>query len=157
MPLWLRLDDLDLAELVERRRRGLGQRIVDVLQLPDLLDTPEFASPTLVWAAVRDHVRELERVDLESLVDARRNTRGSALLVYLLAVPLVFAFSWPRTADIWARRWLLGQNVRWPADNLSGARRTGRTQSAAHCRAAKDSSCSSTRSRGLSGSTRAGN
>jgi hypothetical protein len=114
VPLRLRLDDLDLAELVERRRRGLGQRIIDVLQLPDLLGTPEFASPTLVWAAVRDHAQELDRVDLESLVDWRRNTRLTALLCYLLAVPVVFAFLWPQAADIWARRWLLAQNVRWP-------------------------------------------
>jgi hypothetical protein len=114
VPLSLGLDDLDLAELVERRRRGLGQRIIDVLQLPDLLGTPEFASPTLVWAAVRDHARELAGVDLESLVDARRNTRGTAALCYLLAVPVVFAFLWPHAADIWARRWLLGSNVRWP-------------------------------------------
>ena len=117
VPMSLRLDDLDLAELVERRRKGLGQRIIDVLQLPDLLGTPEFASPALVWAAVRDHAQELDKVDLDSLVDARRNTRSTALLCYLLAVPVVFVMLWPDTAGIWARRWLLGQNVRWPQQN----------------------------------------
>src|SRR4051812_46236616 len=33
-PVSIRLDDLDLAELLERRQKGLGQRLTTVLQLP---------------------------------------------------------------------------------------------------------------------------
>jgi hypothetical protein len=114
MPLLMRLDDLDLAELVERRRRGLGQRIIDVLQLPDLLGTPEFASPSLVWAAVRDHAQQLDHVDLDTLVDLPRQRRSTTLLVCAALVPLLLLVAAPHTMSIWARRWFLGQNVRWP-------------------------------------------
>ena len=113
-PLTLGLDDLDLAELVERRRRGLGQQIIDVLQLPDLFGTPEFASPSLVWAAVRDYAQQLERIDLDALVDQRRYRRNLAILAGLVLVPLIFAAVFPRTTGLWARRWLLASSVRWP-------------------------------------------
>src|SRR5262245_34406884 len=37
-PLSVRLDDLDLAVLLDRRLPGVGQRVASVLQLPKLLE-----------------------------------------------------------------------------------------------------------------------
>jgi hypothetical protein len=116
-PFGLHLADLDLAELVERRRPGVGQCIADVLQLPDLLSTPQFASPELVGAAIADQARELDRFDFHSLIDARRGRRNLLLLAGLLVLPALGAAVWPRTAGIWARRWLLADNIRWPQAN----------------------------------------
>src|SRR5262249_2756989 len=49
-----RLDDVSLALTLDRFRPGTGQRLVDVLQLPNLLDDASTAaSPTLVRLAVR--------------------------------------------------------------------------------------------------------
>ncbi len=116
-PLGLRLADLDLAELVERRRPGLGQRIADALQLPDLLATPQYASSELVDAAVAEHRQVIEQFDFRSLVDAPRGRRNAALLAALVAAPLVVAAAFPLTAEIWARRWMLAQDIRWPQSN----------------------------------------
>jgi hypothetical protein len=46
-PLGLTLGDLDLAELLDRRLPGAGQRIANVLQLPELLEL-SFACPRVV-------------------------------------------------------------------------------------------------------------
>ncbi len=35
----------------------------------------------------------------------------------MLVVPLLCAVAWPHSASIWARRWLLADNVRWPQAN----------------------------------------
>lgn len=113
-PWRLRLDDLDLAEVMEKRRAGLGQRITDVLQLPDLLTSPQLASPSLVRQAIFDHARQLEQIDLRQFVDMRRHVRNLLLLAALIAVPAAAITSWPQLAELWARRWLLGDNVRWP-------------------------------------------
>ena len=77
------------------------------------------SSPRPAWFGRpwRDHAHELEQVDLDSLVDARRNTRQHGDVVPPAGGAGGFCNAWPDTASIWARRWLLGQNVRWPQQN----------------------------------------
>ena len=53
-PLLLLLAPLDLAELLDRRVQGVGQKISNVLQLPDLLRDEHYASPSMVRMAVID-------------------------------------------------------------------------------------------------------
>jgi hypothetical protein len=113
-PLRLRIDNLDLAEIVDRRWSGLGQRITDVLLLPDLLATPEYASPSLVRQAVAYHERALAQVDLGELIDRRRQRRHVWALLAIALVPAISIGIWPAAAQLWARRWLLGHDVRWP-------------------------------------------
>ena len=128
VPLSLRLDDLDLAELVERRRRGLGQRIIDVLQLPDLL-----RDARVCFAHVGLGGRPRSCPGAPAGRSGRSRRRAAATRAappcscYLLAVPAVFAVSlaahgraFGPAAGCWR------QNVRWPQTDLSGARRAGR-------------------------------
>src|SRR5262249_13611307 len=110
----LRLDDLDLAVLVDRRRPGVGQQVANVLELPKLLDDSALASPSLIVAAVREQAEALDQTDLESIFADGRRTKQ--LLLALAAICLVVAFFTlaPTISNLWARRWLLGSNVRWP-------------------------------------------
>lgn len=113
-PLLLRLDDLDLATVLDRRCPGFGQRVAAVLQLPALLEGKVLASPSMIHAAVLEHAAELERADLAGSFDRRAPRRWALLLALALALPAVFAAAWPEPTALWARRWFLGSNERWP-------------------------------------------
>ena len=68
-PLLLPLDDLDLAELLDRRVQGVGQQISNVLQLPDLLADEHSTSPGMIRAAVIQCAEALEQVDLAATLN----------------------------------------------------------------------------------------
>ncbi|HVV99737.1 MAG TPA: hypothetical protein VHB77_05335 [Planctomycetaceae bacterium] len=113
-PALLSLNDLDLAELLERRQRGLGQRLTNVLQLPELLSSDPSASPELVEATVLADAEALERTDLRSLFNAGRRRNAVLALVGASASAIAFCMNNPAVASLWARRWLGGSDVRWP-------------------------------------------
>ena len=113
-PLFLRLDDLDLAELLERRQQGLGQRLTTVLQLPSLLEQDPSASPSMIHAAVQDDFAALQSVDLQSSFNSERRRNALVLVTGFVVLTCGFCFANPAMAGLWARRWLGGANVRWP-------------------------------------------
>ena len=116
-PLMLPLDDLDLAELLDRRSPGVGQQISNVLQLPELLQHEHYASPSMVRAAVVRCAAELDTVDLrETLNHARRRRLAAAMGLWLLVAAAVY-FIFPAASELWARRWFAGSTVRWPQHN----------------------------------------
>src|SRR6516165_2829339 len=84
-PVMLRLDDLDLAELLEKRQKGTGQRLTTVLQLPNLLEEDSSASPAMIHAAVEEDFAALERVDLMASFSANRRGMAWLLLTGLCA------------------------------------------------------------------------
>ncbi len=113
-PVSLRLDDLDLAELLERRQKGVGHRLTTVLLLPRLLEQDPSASPAMIHAAVREEFAALERVDLEAPLSASRRRNVWLVLVGLVTLVAAFCIVEPATAGLWARRWFGGANLRWP-------------------------------------------
>ncbi len=113
-PLLLPLDDLDLAELLDRRVPGVGQRISNVLQLPDLLRAGDHASPSMVDAAVVECVAALDRVDLIGTLNRARRRKLLLACGAWLVLAIAFCALWPATAGLWACRWLAGSTVRWP-------------------------------------------
>jgi hypothetical protein len=116
-PLGLRLDDLDLAAIVDRRVPGVAQRVAAVLQLPSLLEGRVLASPSMVRAAVLEHAGVLQRTNLNQAFDQRGMGRAAALLVGTLALAGGFVYFQPETAALWARRWLAASDERWPQKN----------------------------------------
>lgn len=113
-PVCVRLDNLDLAELLDRRSPGVGQRITNVLQLPSLLADEHFASPSMVQAAVLECAQALDRVDLTSTLNVPRRRKMLLATGLWIGIALAYCFLAPQTASLWARRWLAGSNVRWP-------------------------------------------
>ncbi len=113
-PARLRLDELDLAALIDQRMPGVGQRLAAVLQLPELIVGKELASPAMVREAVREHAAALEGIDLRHVLDIRRRWQRRGVLAAVLLAVLFFVMLAPTAAGIWARRWFLASNERWP-------------------------------------------
>jgi hypothetical protein len=68
----------------------------------------------MVRAAVLEHAQALERTSFVSVLDSARRFRFAGLLVGAVVLPTLFSLSSPATAALWAKRWLLGSNERWP-------------------------------------------
>jgi hypothetical protein len=113
-PVTLRLDDLDLAELLDRRQRGIGHRLTSVLQLPQLLAEDPSASPAMVHAAVEENFKALEKVDLQATFNSARRRNVWLLLTGFVGLVVAFCVVDPATAGLWARRWFRGASLRWP-------------------------------------------
>ncbi|HTQ40347.1 MAG TPA: hypothetical protein VMJ32_15085 [Pirellulales bacterium] len=114
-PLRLRLNDLDLAELLDRRRPGVGQRITNVLQLPELLASGKIdGSPAMIELAVIEDATALAKLNLRSTLNISRRRKVMALLLGTLALVAIFCFAFPSVASLWSRRWLAGSTIRWP-------------------------------------------
>src|SRR5487761_690338 len=114
VPLLERLDDLDLAALLDRRCPGVGLRVASVLQLPKLIEGRVTASPGMVHAAVLEHSRILEQTDLWSAFDRRAHRRTLLLIAVTGILAGGFAYWFPQATGLWARRWFAGSNERWP-------------------------------------------
>lgn len=113
-PLFLKLDDLDLAEILERRQKGVGQQLTNVLQLPELLKHDNSSSASMIEAAVRDDFAALECIDLQAMFDSKRRRSFWMMLGGCLATMLILSVISPAATSTWARRWFGGANVRWP-------------------------------------------
>lgn len=113
-PLLLPLVDLDLAELIDRRVPGVGQRISNVLQLPELLRSEGHASPSMIHATVVECAEALDRIDLTGALNSQRRRRRLIACCAAVLLAVGWCAVWPATAELWARRWLAGSTVRWP-------------------------------------------
>ena len=110
-----RVDEIGLALTLDRHRPGLGARVVDVLQLPSLLDDERTAaSPAMVRLAVRQADEALEQSDWRRLWNRRRTAERAGILVAALIVPTIFAIAAPDAARLSFARWLRGSAERWP-------------------------------------------
>ncbi len=115
-PLSMPLADLDLAELLDRRVPGVGQQISNVLQLPELARSEHYASRSMVSAAVAECAQSLDRVDLMATLNTPRLGKLLAGCAAWIVLALGVWALWPTTAELWARRWLAGSDIRWPQD-----------------------------------------
>lgn len=116
-PVQLKLDDLDLAELLERRQRGTGERLANVLLLPQVAEQDRSSSRAMIAAAVKADYAALESVDLHAAFDAQRQTRTWTILAALAVPMVIWLVVSPSTLSLWCRRWLGGSDIRWPQQN----------------------------------------
>lgn len=115
-PLLLDLEDLDVAELLDRRTPGVGQQISNVLQLPDLLRNGDGASEGMVHATITNCAHSLSQVDFARTINTSRQVKLLIGCAGWLLLALAVWFLWPAATELWARRWFAGSNVRWPQD-----------------------------------------
>lgn len=113
-PLSVKMDELDLAVALDRRCAGVGERIAGVLQLPSLIAGTAQASPSLVRAAVLDSASDLHHADFSTAFDQKDWWRSLGSIAGVILAAIAFSGIVPSVASLWAKRWLMGSNERWP-------------------------------------------
>src|SRR5688500_10324384 len=104
--LWHRRGPAQLAKLLQRHFRTLGDRLQGVIELTETADLPPDISPALLRAAVRQVAEESGRFDFTHAVPvspARRWALAASVLAALAAAPFVFA---PQAATNALARWV---------------------------------------------------
>ena len=130
-PMTLHLGDLDLAELLERRQQGIGQRLTNVLLLPQLQEQDPSASPAMIQAAVREDFSALEQVDLQCVVRRFQRRRNSLVDGGRIdgSGHGAFCFVNPAIASLWATGGLVCRRRNSVAStDLSQRGRSGRRE-----------------------------
>lgn len=105
--LWNRRGAADLAKLLQKNFRTLGDRLQGVIELTQTDDLPDNISPALLRAAIRQVAEDSGRYNFTDAVPVRPARRWAiaALLVGgLSAAPFVFA---PKAATNAAQRWAM--------------------------------------------------
>ncbi len=104
--LWERRGPAQLAKLLQRHFRTLGDRLQGVIELTELHDLPANISPALLRAAVRQVAEESGRFDFTQAVHQRPSRRwvlAAIVLTVLAAIPFLFA---SRAATNALARWI---------------------------------------------------
>ena len=105
--LWNRRGPAQLAKLLQKKFRTLGDRLQGVIELTETDELPENISPALLRAAVRQVAEESGRFNFEQAVPtkpARRWAFAALLVTALTAAPFVFV---PRAATNAVQRWAM--------------------------------------------------
>ena len=104
--LWHRRGPAQLAKLLQRHFKTLGDRLQGIIELTETDDLPPNISPALLRAAIHQVAGESSRFNFQSAVPvrpARRWILAAALLVALAAAPFVFV---PKAASNALARWI---------------------------------------------------
>ena len=105
--LWHRRGPAQLAKLLQRHFRTLGDRLQGIIELTETDNLPPNISPALLRAAVRQVAEESERFDFAQAVPvrpARRWVTAACLLAVLAIVPFVLV---PKAASNALTRWVM--------------------------------------------------
>ncbi|MEI9892630.1 MAG: hypothetical protein WDN28_01590 [Chthoniobacter sp.] len=104
--LWHRRGPAQLAKLLQRHFKTLGDRLQGIIELTETNDLPPNISPSLLRAAIHQVADESSRFDFQNAVPVRPVRRwvlAAGLLVALTAAPFVFV---PKAANNALARWL---------------------------------------------------
>lgn len=104
--LWNRRGPAQLAKLLQRHFKTLGDRLQGVIELTETNDLPANISPALMRAAIRQVAEESDRFDFGNAVPvrpARRWALAAVGLAVLTAAPFVLV---PKAATNALARWL---------------------------------------------------
>lgn len=105
--LWNRRGPAQLAKLLQRHFKSLGDRLQGVIELTETNDLPADISPALMRAAIRQVAEESDRFDFGNAVPVRPVRRwalAAAVLATLTAAPFVFV---PKAAVNALARWAM--------------------------------------------------
>lgn len=104
--LWHRRGPAQLAKLLQRHFKTLGDRLQGIIELTETEDLPPNISPALLRAAIHQVADESSRFNFRSAVPVRPVRRwalAAALVVALTAAPFVFV---PKAATNALARWM---------------------------------------------------
>jgi hypothetical protein len=105
--LWHRRGPADLAKLLQKHFRILGDRLQGVIELTETSELPENISPALLRAAIRQVAEDSGRQDFTKAVPttpARRWAFAAVLVGALTATPFLLT---PKAATNAAQRWAM--------------------------------------------------
>lgn len=105
--LWHRRGPAQLAKLLQRHFKTLGDRLQGIIELTETNDLPPGISPALMRAAIRQVAEESGRFDFGQAVPvrpARQWALAAIVLAALTTAPFVFA---PKAATNALTRWLM--------------------------------------------------
>src|SRR5579862_8577415 len=104
--LWHRRGPAQLAKLLQRHFKMLGDRLQGIIELTETDDLPPNVSPALLRAAILQVADDSSRFNFKKAVPvrpARRWVLAAGLLAALTAAPFVFV---PKAADNALARWM---------------------------------------------------
>ncbi len=106
---WLlrRRNARDLAKLVQKRYRGMGDRLLGVVELADSTIASPNVSPALCRAAIRQVAEESKEYDFRAAVPVRAPRVYAVSLLILLAVALIPLAIFPRAGWNTLLRWVM--------------------------------------------------
>ncbi len=114
-PLTRKLEDEELAILVESKNPEFRDQIISALQLSRQAQQPDFSdSKPLVSAMVEKATKELANARFGRLADRRRILRSTLLAALGAASVLVFAGLYPAVTSIYVQRNIGLQDIPWP-------------------------------------------
>ncbi|MDB6152359.1 MAG: hypothetical protein JWL90_812 [Chthoniobacteraceae bacterium] len=105
--LWNRRGPAQLAKLLQRHFKSLGDRLQGIIELTEATDLPKDVSPGLMRAAIRQVAEDSNRFDFTQAVPVRPMRRwaaGAAVLAAFMLAPFLFA---PRAAVNAIARWVM--------------------------------------------------
>ncbi len=103
--IWRRRDQRELANLVQKRFRKLGDRLLGIVELADETQRPAYFSPALYEAAIKQVAAEAKEYDFHEAVNVRPvRTRGTVLGAILM-LTLLAAVAVPEAFWASALRW----------------------------------------------------
>ncbi len=112
--LFVRLEDRNLALVLERRFSGFHDSLLTAVELAD---EPEHAAEfnrEMLAHTHRDATARAAEVDLRAVFNAAPLARRISLALALIGALLAFAFAAPEAAAVWARRNVLLSDELWP-------------------------------------------
>jgi hypothetical protein len=104
--LWKKRGPAQLAKLLQRHFRTLGDRLQGIIELTETAELPPNISPALLRAAIRQVATESGRFDFDQAVPVRPVRRwalAAGVLTLLVVAPFVFV---PKAATNALARWL---------------------------------------------------
>ncbi len=112
----------DLAVIVQRRHRRLGDRLLGIVELADEHNRPAHFSPELYRAAIGQVSEESARYEFGEAVSSARARRNALAAVSLLAIAVIAALVLPQATWNAFRRWIapLANVPRFTLVELSG-------------------------------------
>ena len=114
-PTGATLSDEELALSVERRYRGLNDRLAAALDFEEELTHPSRGeSAAMMQAVVDDAAQEAGSLEFSRAVSARRALTWTAIALGCVLLVALGGHLAQQTVDLWARRSLLLEDVSWP-------------------------------------------
>lgn len=115
LPLSRRIEDADVANLVERRYPGLASSLISAVRFArGEVGRSETNSPKLVESVVSEAATRVGAVDFGAVLNPSRAKRSVGVIALVLAAGTAATLAAPDLTGLWFARNVLLKNVDWP-------------------------------------------